>query len=65
LKKKIYGVEYCGEDECPNRGQIQRMNKDGETEKRPYCYEKCREIPEEITTPGYEKFPNWCPLEDA
>jgi len=62
---KVCKIEYCDDSECPHCGQIQFKNKEGEMEKHPYCYEKCRQIPEVIASPGYEKFPDWCPLEDA
>ncbi len=63
MTERIYAVKYCDEHECPNRGSIQRLNKEGETERKPFCYEKCREIPETIGTPNYDDFPDWCPLE--
>ena len=57
-------IAFC-DDECPSHGHIQRMNKEGELEKHPFCYKKVREIPEVIGTEGYEDFPDWCPLEVA
>lgn len=65
MSAKVCKVEFCSNSECPKCGEIQFRNKDGETERHPYCYGKDRQIPEEIATPGYEPFPDWCPLEDA
>ena len=60
---RLHTITYCGDDECPSRGAVQHRNKDGETERHPFCYQKVRQIPETIGEDGYEDFPDWCPLE--
>ena len=63
MVERICVVESCTEEGCPKRGVVQRMNKEGVMVKYPFCYEKCREIPDVIGTEGFEDFPDWCPLE--
>jgi hypothetical protein len=63
MTRRIHTIEFCGEDECPSRGSVERINRDGVPEREPFCYKKARKIPEVIGTDGFEDFPNWCPLE--
>ena len=62
VAERICVVKYCDSSECPKCGEIRKMNKEGNFDTHPFCYEKAREIPEEIATPGQKSFPEWCPL---